>query len=145
MAKRPEDISICIACDVPWHSSYSGRAPWRRYAISYSPAPGGGRRKREAAGYRKVLTVPVTVHTLPGAYADMVLPDQAEVGQLVGEPSSVEVVQARVQFVISRVRPFDAGNDAPVFRREAILHMPQGNGVRLLGRGSGELRIHQNA
>jgi radical SAM protein with 4Fe4S-binding SPASM domain len=25
--KRPEDISICKACDVPWHGSYSGRTP----------------------------------------------------------------------------------------------------------------------
>jgi hypothetical protein len=23
--KRPEDIRICKACDVPWHGSYSGR------------------------------------------------------------------------------------------------------------------------
>jgi len=23
--KRPEDINICKACDVPWHGSYSGR------------------------------------------------------------------------------------------------------------------------
>ena len=27
VAKRPEDISICKACDVPWHGSYSGRTP----------------------------------------------------------------------------------------------------------------------
>jgi len=25
--KRPEDINICKACDVPWHGSYSGRTP----------------------------------------------------------------------------------------------------------------------
>jgi len=27
IGKRPEDISICRACDVPWHGSYSGRTP----------------------------------------------------------------------------------------------------------------------
>ena len=25
--KRPQDIGICKACDVPWHGSYSGRSP----------------------------------------------------------------------------------------------------------------------
>src|SRR5262245_42930011 len=65
VAKRPEDISICKACDVPWHGSYSGRTPWRRCVTSSSPAPGGGSGNREAAGHGKVLTVPVTVPTLP--------------------------------------------------------------------------------
>jgi len=26
-AKKPEDINICKACDLPWHGSYSGRTP----------------------------------------------------------------------------------------------------------------------
>ena len=25
--KRPQDIGICKACDVPWQGSYSGRTP----------------------------------------------------------------------------------------------------------------------
>jgi radical SAM protein with 4Fe4S-binding SPASM domain len=28
--KRPQDISICKACDVPWQGSYSGRTPFEK-------------------------------------------------------------------------------------------------------------------
>jgi radical SAM protein with 4Fe4S-binding SPASM domain len=28
--KRPQDIGICKACDVPWHGSYSGRTPLQK-------------------------------------------------------------------------------------------------------------------
>src|SRR5262249_42575993 len=115
VAKRPEDISICKACDVPWHGSYSGRTPlekvrnfffagsWGRYGeprSTWSPHGLDGPRHWPHISER-----------IPGAHADEVLPIRQEVGQLVGEPPSVEIAPALVQFVISRVGPLDVGND----------------------------------
>ena len=46
--KRPHDIGICKACDVPWQGSYSRRTPWRRSGTSSSRVPGADSRGHSA-------------------------------------------------------------------------------------------------
>src|SRR5262249_24837058 len=105
---------------------------------SFSLGPGGASRPiRSREGPHRPGGRPGIAERIASGYSDVVLPVGKKIDQFSGQPPRVKVAPSRAYLVILRVGPFDVWHDLPILRREPVLDLPQGNVVRLLGRGSG--------